>query len=133
MFAILKSLSRKWVGRRKISPTAGPLGLEPNQVEGLEGLIQQPLWRHWQAVLETLLEQRLQRLASGLEHTEYLKVSGETRLLIQLAHLPETLIATERKRDEREQPVESPSNPFVNSPFFGTVAGPGNGTSVGGR
>ena len=140
MSEIPKSLYRRLVDRmtrkRVPVPEAGPLGLRADQVEALEGLIRSPLWRSWQAVLETLLEQRMARLASGLPHDEYLKLSGETRLLIQLAHLPETITATERVRHERQHPVQRDASHFVNSPCFatGTLSDSnGRSTSMGPR
>jgi hypothetical protein len=135
MFATLKSLSRRLRTRRKVDPEAGPLGLSKVHLEGLERLTQQPLWRHWQEVMEVLLDQRVARLIGGLPHEEYLKLSGEVRLLIQLVALPETITATERVRNERQQPEQQRSTGhFVNTAFYtGAVASPGNGSSVGGR
>ena len=120
MSVTLKSLYRRLVKPKK--PEPGAMGLPEATLEGLEVLIQQPLWRHWQVVLESVLEQRLGRMATGLPHDEYLKTSGEVRLLIQLATLPETLLATERVRHARQWTEPSgDTGAFVNSPW--NVAG----------
>lgn len=133
-----KSLFRRLAARlsrkRKPEPEAGPLGLTPPQVEGLQTLTSSSSWRHWQAVLEALLEQRVSRLASGLAHDEYLKISGEMRLLIQLASLPDLLTATDKARHDRQHQQQPNTGHFLNTPFYpGAVAGPGNGASVGRR
>ena len=135
MYETLKSLSHRLLKRRKVEPEAGPLGLSPTHLEGLAVLTTQPSWRHWRAVLEVLLDQRVHRLVSGVPHDEYLKLSGETRLLIQLVALPETITATERVRHERQQPEQrTGTSHFVNTPFYGgSLAGPGNGAGVGSR
>jgi hypothetical protein len=132
--SLFQTLTKHLLRKRKVEPEAGPLGLSPTQLAGLETLYGSSSWRHWQAVLEVLLDQRVSRLVSGLPHDEYLKTSGETRLLIQLASLPDTITATERARHDRQQPEQRPTSHFLNTPWYGgAVAGPGNGTSVGGR
>jgi hypothetical protein len=116
-----------------VDPEAGPLGLSPTQLEGLDSLTRHPSWRHWQAVMEVLLDQRVVKLTSGLPHEEYLKVSSEMRLLIQLVALPETISATERVRHDRQQQQQpAATSHFLNTPFYsGAVASAGDGAKLG--
>lgn len=132
--SLFRRLAARLTRKRPADPEAGVLGLKTNQLEGLEALTQHNLWRHWQATLEVLLEQRLARLSSGLPHDEYLKLSGETRLLIQLVTLPDTITATERARHEQQRPVEREPSHFLNTPFYpGAVAGTSDRRPVGSR
>ena len=86
----------------RTDPHPYPLNLSTDQLDSLRRLQSTPGWRQWQAVLEELYKNELARLVGGLEHKEYLVVSGRVQALETVYSLIDTLDRQAREIDEHK-------------------------------
>ena len=110
--------------RRPQQAPQSPLGLLPDQIQGLRDLQQVPQWADYQSALETVFQRESERLTRALPHDEYLFQCGVVQTLRSIAVLPDTILNHEKelhdRTAERERSVRSDANPatFANTPYY---------------
>ena len=123
---ILQRILRSLTPRPKTATDNLPLGVSRDQAASLAQLVAHPTFKAYSLLLESVGEQLLKDVLSGLPHEQYLAKCGEMRMLERLIELPHVILdkvaKLEDRKDARFKSIADAdaarANTFVSTPFW---------------
>lgn len=123
--AILTRLRLRFRRPNPSPPDRPILGLNPEDLEHLERLVQTPGWRAYLKALEWVFHSEAEAYLGGLGHDDYLKKIGLLAGFRRAASLPDELVATYHRQEQAKHDrtaAERDAQSTVASRFIGTAA-----------